>query len=612
MTTDVSPATAGYQDTGSAKLGLRLWPGIAVVALLWLVRLGTSFGEPSPLKFFVGLMIAPLVALLLVNLWWLLASRLLWSDRLVVAGALAVVAGATIAVSRTTFPPMALILYAVPVIVSLWVGWLLVSFWLSWPIRKYVLIGLFAVTGVCYSLLRVDGMDGTFHAAMHWRWTPTSEEKLLAELASKPAAAAKTVETDKATDDAKTAEPAVEHLELQPGDWPGFRGAARDGRLSGVTVATDWAKSPPRELWRRRVGPGWSSFAVVGDRLFTEEQRGEEELVVCYDANSGQQRWAHADATRFNELVAGPGPRGTPTFYDGRIYSLGANGNLHCLDAATGKPLWSKDILTDSGAKVPQWGYSGSPLVAEGIVTVFAGGPKGKSVLGYRAADGELAWSAGEGILSYCSTQLVQLGGVEQLLITTEAGLTAFQPATGEILWAHSWPTEGVARVVQPALLSGTDLLIGTGMGVGTRRISVSHESDSWPIKEQWTSKSIKPYYNDLVVHEDYLYGFDGNIFMCVGLSDGRPKWKARGYGNGQVLLLVDQGLLLVLSEEGDVALLAADPKEHRELARFKAIDGKTWNHPVVAHGKLFVRNGEEAACFELTPAVDEKAQAGL
>lgn len=268
--------------------------------------------------------------------------------------------------------------------------------------------------------------------------------------------------------------------------------------------------------------------------------------------------------------------------------------------------------MTDSGAKVPQWGFSSSPLVSEGIVTVFAGAPGGKSVLGYRAGTGELAWSAGEGSLSYGSTQRAQLAGVQQLLITTDVGLTAFRPETGEVLWLHRWPTEGVARCVQPTLLSDSDVLIGTGMGVGTRRISVSHESDNWPIKELWTSRSIKPYYNDLVVHKEYLYGFDGNIFMCVGLDDGRPRWKARGYGNGQVLLLVDQALLLVLSETGDVVLVAAEPEKHQEIARFKAIEGKTWNHPVIAHGKLFVRNGEEAACFELKPAADEQAQAGL
>ncbi len=301
-------------------------------------------------------------------------------------------------------------------------------------------------------------------------------------------------------------------------------GAARDARLTGVRIATDWDQKPPRELWRHRVGPAWSSVAVIGDRLFTQEQRGDDELVVCYDVTSGAQRWAHRDATRFNEVVAGPGPRGTPTFDQGNLYALGASGQLNCLDAATGAVHWSHDILADSGGKLPQWGYSGSPLVAEGIVSVFAGGPAGKSVLGYRADTGELAWSAGEGQLSYCSTQLATIGGSEQLLIATDAGLTAFQPANGEILWRHDWPTEGIARIVQPSVLGESDILIGTGMGVGTRRISVSSSGDQWPIKELWTTKSFKPYFNDQVVQGDHLYGFDGAVLMCVSLDDGQPR----------------------------------------------------------------------------------------
>jgi outer membrane protein assembly factor BamB len=222
-------------------------------------------------------------------------------------------------------------------------------------------------------------------------------------------------------------------------------------------------------------------------------------------------------------------------------------------------------------------------------------------VLGYHAASGEPAWSAGEGQASYGSTQLVRLGGVEQLLVPTGAGLTAFDPARGEVLWRHQWPLpEGMARIVQPAVLGDADVLLGTGFGFGTRRVHVGREGDGWAEREVWTSRAIKPYFNDLVVQGGHLYGFDGNQLTCVGLEDGKGKWRARGYGNGQVLLLADQGLLLVLAETGEAALVEASPAGHKELGQFQALEGKTWNHPVVAHGKLFVRNGEEAACYQL------------
>jgi outer membrane protein assembly factor BamB len=214
-------------------------------------------------------------------------------------------------------------------------------------------------------------------------------------------------------------------LALQSGDWPGFRGPQRDGRRAGVRIPTDWKEHPPRLLWRHRVGPGWSSFAVIGTHLYTQEQRGEDEAVVCYDAASGKEIWIYQDSARFTEVMSGPGPRATPAFHEGKIYALGAAGLLNCLDAASGQSHWSRNVIADSGAKVPQWGFAASPLIVEGIVSIFAGGPEGKSVLGYNASTGDLAWSAGEGQYSYCSMQPVRLGGAEQLIVATEKGLSA-------------------------------------------------------------------------------------------------------------------------------------------------------------------------------------------
>lgn len=571
---------------------LRLWPGIVLVAILWLVRAWVSSGEGSPFKFFFGLVIAPLAVVAGLLLWWLFASRLRWSERLIGVVALAVVSVGTALIAGNNFPFMALILYALPVLMTGWVVWLLVSSPLSWPIRRNGLILFFVATGAFFSCLRVDGMDGSFAAKFNWRWTPTPEQVLLSDLKSTNAAPT--------SNDAVSTTDAAELAE-QPGDWPGFRGPQRDSRLTGVQIETNWEQSPPKLVWKHRVGPGWSSFAVIGDRLFTQEQRGEEECVVCYDAGTGNEVWSHRDNTRFTELVAGAGPRGTPEFHDGKIYALGANGKLNCLNAATGKSIWVRDLVQDVDAKIPQWGFSSSPLVAHGLVTVFAGAPEKKSVLAYQADTGDLAWSAGEGALSYCSTQNVTIDGVEQLLIATDAGLSSFVPETGELLWSHPWPSDGVARVVQPARATASDLLIGTGMGVGTRRVSITRDGDKWQTSEQWTTRDIRPYYNDLVIQDEHLYGFDNNLLTCVRLKDGKRTWRARGYGNGQVLLLVDQGLLLVLTETGEVALVAAEPDKHHELTRFQAIEGKTWNHPVVAHGRLFVRNAEEAACFQLT-----------
>ncbi|MDB5389639.1 MAG: repeat-like protein [Planctomycetaceae bacterium] len=586
-----APAALPIASTNTSRL--RLWPGVVIVVLLWTIRTLATMGSGSPMQFMGGLVLNPMIALLLLNVWWLFGSRLKWSDRLLVLGTFVAVTVATILFKDVEFPVMALILYAAPAVVTGWVGWLVLTQKLQWPIRRAGLLLILIATGVCFTLIRSNGWDGSFNPEITWRWTPTAEQKHLAELEVRSAGEKKSAQAESKSAKAK-------ELTSQPGDWVEFRGPQRDSRLTGVRIRTDWDKNPPKELWRHRIGPGWSSFAVVRDRLFTQEQRGEKEFVVCYDAQTGNEIWSHHDATRFSEPIAGPGPRSTPTFHSGKILALGANGQLNCLDAATGTPVWSRNIVDDSGAQVPMWGFSSSPLVVQNLVTVFAGGPEQKSVLAYRVDSGELAWSAGEGSLSYCSTQLSKIDGVEQLLITTDVGLFSLQPATGKVLWQHAWPSEGVARVVQPAVISQSDILIGTGMGIGTRRISVKHSQDQWESTELWTNRSFKPYYNDFIVSGDYLYGFDGNIFLCASLSDGSIKWRARGYGNGQVLFLADQQVLLVLTETGEVALIEAKPEKHQEISRFKAIEGKTWNHPVVAHGKLFVRNAEETACFEL------------
>jgi outer membrane protein assembly factor BamB len=567
----------------------RLWPALFLLAVWWALlllpsRIPSVQGTPLQfaLMFMGGMVIAALMAL-----WLLFASRIPWSDRFLLLLFVATSGLATVALAHPTFVMMGYgpIVRGLPLATTALLAWLLVTPGVSWPVRR---LGA-AVTcmlgwGYC-DLLRLDGVWGNFETQINWRWVPTDEDTYATYLAGRSGETATTVKEDKA-------------IVLRPGDWPGFRGPNRDSWLRGVRIATDWNAHPPKLLWKHRVGPGWSSFAVIGDRAYTQEQRGEQEAVVCIDAKNGAEIWAHMDPVRFNETIGGPGPRSTPTFYDGKLYTLGAKGTLNCLDPLTGKPKWSRDIVADADAKVPMWGFSSSPLVSHGVVTVFAGGT-GKSVLGYQASSGELAWAAGDGKDSYCSTQLSSVDGTDQLLIVADKGLTSFEPTGGKVLWSYEWPHEAPPRVAQPTLVAASDVLLSTPLQ-GMRRLHVSHTGDAWEETQVWETKDIKPYYNDLVVYKDHIYGFDNTFFTCVNLEDGKGKWRARGYGAGQVLLLPDQGLLLISTEKGEIALVEATPERHKEIAKFKAIEGKTWNHPVLANGKLFVRNGEEAACFEI------------
>jgi outer membrane protein assembly factor BamB len=343
-------------------------------------------------------------------------------------------------------------------------------------------------------------------------------------------------------------------------------------------------------------------MAVVGDRVFTQEQVGDSENVVCLDAATGLTAWSHQDAARHEDGQSGPGPRATPTFADGRLFALGATGILNCLDAVSGKRQWSRDIAADAGAKKPIWGFSSSPLVVGDLVIVFAGGESEKTLLAYKTDSGKPAWTAAAGKVSYSSPQRASLDGVTQILFESDQGLSAFDPTTGAVLWKQPAPAgaPGLPQSVQPRVVGKSGVLFDAGPDAGLTRIELSHENQSWIPAERWVCRQMKPAFNDFVVHDNALYGIDGRILSCVDLETGQRRWKEGRYGSGQVLLLADQPLLLVLTDTGAVVLVAANPDRRQELARFQAIEGKTWNHPVIAHGRLYVRNADEMACYDL------------
>jgi outer membrane protein assembly factor BamB len=308
----------------------------------------------------------------------------------------------------------------------------------------------------------MEGLAGDGNPDIRWRWSRSGEDMFPAERAQSIGDAGE-LRTDVAS---------VEARRLEPGDWPGFRGPTHDGVVHGVKIKTDWSTAPPKLVWRQRVGPGWSSFAIVGDRLFTQEQRGESEAVMCVDAATGREVWVRQDAARFYENLGGAGPRATPTFAEGRIYALGATGILNCLDATTGELKWSHNISDDSGAKIPMWGFSSSPLVVSGMVIVFAGGESQQNLLAYRAESGDLAWTAPAGHDSYASAQPASIGGEDQILFFSDAGLTAVDPASGAVLWEHAAPGSNEPRTVQPHLVGGTQVLV-SGANSGTTSISM-------------------------------------------------------------------------------------------------------------------------------------------
>lgn len=565
---------------------LRIWPAASLLVCLWALRIIPGLQPEMSMPIMMARFMGPLACAGLIVLWWLFLSRASLKEKLLGLIGLVAIVTATWFLSDKSIRGFGIMIHAIPWGIS---GFAVALVCLA-GVRSFARTGLALLLALVafgfWDLVRTDAIWGNFRTSRSWRWESTAEELFVEKLAARTPG-----ETLVGT--------AIAEQPLAEPEWPAFRGPDRNGVQPGIVLSEDWQARPLQEIWRIQVGPGWSSFSVAGDRLFTQEQRGEIEVVVCYDANSGAELWVHQDNSRFWEVVGGAGPRATPSLSEGNLFALGAAGLLNRLDPVTGEQVWQRDINKDAGRAPPQWVYASSPLITNGVVIVHAGGPDEKGLLAYDVETGDLRWNSPAGDDSYSSPQLAEVGGRSAVLMLTNKGLTFVDAADGSLLGKHDWEFQGY-RVVQPLVVDGSSVLLGSAMGTGTQRIDVSLVGEQFVAQESWLTRDMSPYYNDYVAHGGYLYGFDNNIFACVDLATGERKWKKGRYGHGQVLLLPDQDQLLVISEDGELVLLRATPEKLIELARHQVLDGRTWNHPVLVGNRLYVRNGEEAACLEV------------
>ena len=597
---------------------------MAAVVVQWVARYGVPIVYPDASEFCV---LAGVLGGLAVVVWWAFFSRAPGPERW---GAIVLMIAAMAATPRILDPSiktgmmgLMFLIVSIPVLSLAFVVWAAATRRLSDGLRRATMVAAILLACGAWALVRTNGMTGDAASDLAWRWSTTAEERLLAHASDKPTpippvaaevkipmerpaerivkpAAAKVSGDRIAARSTVEPVPPVSKIVANTGaDWPGFRGPRRDGIIPGVRIETDWSATPPVQLWRRPVGPGWSSFAVGfavgGGLLYTQEQRGSDEVVAGYLLTTGEPVWSHRDAARFWESNAGAGPRGTPTLHHGRVYTFGATGIVNALDARDGTVVWSRNAASDTVRRVPEWGFASSPLVVDDLVVVAAAG----KLVAYDLATGKPRWFGPDGRYGYSSAHPLTIDGVPQILLMSGPGVTSVSPVDGTQLWEFPLPDH--ARIVQPAVDAEGDLLVSEGEGHNVRRIAIRRASGGgWTVEERWNSAGLKPYFNDFVIHNGHAYGFDGSILACIDLKDGKRIWKGGRYGHGQMVLLPDQNLLLVLSEEGELALVAASPDQFTELARFPAIEGKTWNHPVLAGDVLLVRNGQEMAAFRL------------
>ena len=463
---------------------------------------------------------------------------------------------------------------------------------------------LLVLAGLAAATTRVRGVTGDLLPIFEWRWSARTPPPADIPPATDPAPAPERPDTPApsspiAAGDPNPAPPpdAARPAPLTDAEYPQYLGTNRDGTIHGVALAREWSSTPPKVLWRRRVGAGWSGFAIASGLAITQEQRGRTEAVVAYRLGDGAPRWSHGDEAHFASTVAGEGPRATPTISRGRVFTLGSTGILNALDLRTGRRLWQRDVARDNDSAQPSWGRSSSPLAVDDLVVVSVGGNDDRSLVAYNRDTGAPVWHAGDDLASYSSPQLATLAGVRQIVIMNESTIFAHDPATGRVLWRHDWPRQQPS-VAQPLVLPGNRLLFSAGYGIGSRLLQIDSDAAGQHATLVWESTRLKAKFTNLVVHDGFLYGLDDGVLACVDPATGERKWRGGRYGHGQVLLVGD--LLLVQTEEGELVLVEPRPDALRELGRFPVFAQKTWNPPALAGRYLLLRNDIEAALVEL------------
>ena len=483
-----------------------------------------------------------------------------------------------------------LTLIPAPALILVFLWFILLSRF-RWRTRLLTAAGVAMTVFVLTRLLRADGsISGTGLPRLTWKWAAKRSGVVNSNFQPAPAS------------------PVLSGKDIS--DVPQFFGPNREGVAAPAHLDRDWNAIPPKLLWRQPVGLGWSAFAVAGGRAFTQEQRGDDELVTCYELLSGRLLWASTNHVRFKEWQGGDGPRATPTVDHGRVFAMGGTGILDSLDAATGKHLWSHDVVKEVGQANLNWGMSCSPLVFDDKVVVTGGRSNKATVIAYAWKTGELLWKSGIEMASYASPILTTLLGKRIILSLNGVNLTAHDPASGKELLRYPFAQEKYPKASQPVVAAGDRVFLSAGYGAGCVLLQITAASDgTLKATELWKSLSMKTQFNSVACRDGFLYGLDDGLLACVDIATGKRKWKDGRYGSGQTLLVDD--LILIQSESGAVALALATPERYQELSRFQALNSKTWNHPVLAGHYLLVRNDQECACYELPRQTQPNAAAG-
>lgn len=481
----------------------------------------------------------------------------------------------------------------------------------SFRTRRIVFATPLVGIAVACAALRYEGVDGYMKPTFSPRWIPRHVNTFVTS--TSPVGSNSTLVSANDNPSEKLAPvPVKNSCDLRTeavDDFPQFLGPNRSNYLPGRKLAGDWQATPPKELWRREVGAGWSGFVVRNGFAVTVEQRGNEEWITCYHVATGEPVWHHAAPGKHHEPLGGTGPRSTPTIEDGLVYVQGVAGLVRCLDGQTGQLVWQDDQLqryqltqAEFEAEV-SWGHAASPLIVGDLVicTACGRGETARSLIAYHKRDGKVAWEAGHDQLSYASPAVATIGGVRQVVYVSEKLLSSFDLESGKQLWQYDWPghSNGSATASQAIPLGDDRVFVSKGYGIGGALLKIVKSGDSFAAETVWQSRRVlKTKFTNVSIIEGHVYGLSDGVLECVDLETGKQKWRGGRYGHGQVLGVGDK--LLVIGEAGDLMLVAASPEKFQQLGKIDALSDKAWNNLCLTGNRLLIRNGKEAVCYEL------------
>jgi outer membrane protein assembly factor BamB len=377
-------------------------------------------------------------------------------------------------------------------------------------------------------------------------------------------------------------------------DWPQWRGPNRDGISSETGLLTSWPSGGPKVVWRiSGLGVGYSSFSIVGGRMYTQGQRGKQEFVLALDVKTGNKLWETVTSRDF-ENDRGSGPRGTPTFDNGKLYAMTGEGTVVCLDAATGKIIWQVDSVKKFGGSIPHWGYSESPLIDGDRVIVMPGG-RGASLVSLDKSTGAVQWKTGDDHAGYSSAILADVGGSKQVIVLSGQSAFGVQESTGELLWRYNKIANNVANIATPIYHDGA-VFLSSAYDTGCALLKLNPKG----MQEVYFNRDMMNHYSSSVLLDGVLYGYSNALLTAMDFKTGKQLWRNRSVGKGSVTYADKH--LYALGEDGMVGLIEAAPDAYKEVSRFEYQKGSlpSWSPLVISDGRMYLRDQDNLTSYDI------------